>query len=146
MELETRRENVALGVVGALLGGLIGGVSIVLLGQLGLISALSGVILAYCSLKGYSLLSKGWSKIGLGVCIAVMLAVPYFADRISWALVIMREYSWCFGDAFLYVHDVVEQSGSTSQYWQTLAFIYAFTALGAFSILKQQFKQQRIED
>lgn len=146
MELETRQENILLGAVGALVGGLLGGAAIILLGQSGLISAISGVILAYCTLRGYSLLAKGMSKTGLGVCIAVMLAVPYLADRVSWALVIMKEYNWLFGDAFLYVHEVVDIAEQQASYWQTLAFIYAFTAIGAFSILKQQLKQKSLED
>ncbi len=143
MELETKKENMLAGIFGALIGGIIGGVAIVLVGQLGLISAVSGVILAFCTLKGYELLGKKLSKQGILVCIVIMLAVPYLADRISWALVIMNEFEWAFGDAFLYVHDVVTEFELEADYWKDLLFVYAFTALGAFTMIKQTLKQAK---
>ena len=143
MEITEKKENVAMGILGALLGGLIGGAAIVLIGQLGLISALSGVILAFCTLKGYEILGGRLSKQGILVCIVVMLVVPYVADRISWALVIMEEFQWQFGDAFRYVHDVVEEYQLQADYWKDLLFVYAFAALGGFTLVKQAFKQKK---
>ena len=143
MELETKQENMLAGIAGALIGGIIGGAAIVLVGQLELISAISGVILAFCTLKGYELLGKKLSKRGILVCILIMLAVPYLADRVSWALEIVREFEWMFGDAFLYVHDVVKEFGVESDYWKDLLFVYAFTALGAYTIIKQTLKKAR---
>ena len=143
MELEIKQENMLTGIIGALLGGIIGGAAIVLVGQSGLISAISGVILAFCTLKGYELLGKKLSKQGILVCILIMLAVPYLADRVSWALVIMQEFEWLFGDAFLYVHDVVAEFGAEADYWKELLFVYAFTALGAYTIIKQTLKQAK---
>lgn len=143
MELETKQENMLAGILGALIGGVIGGAAIVLVGQLGLISAISGVILAFCTLKGYELLGKKLSKQGILVCIVIMLAVPYLADRISWALVIMKEFEWLFGDAFLYVHQVVTEFELEANYWKDLLFVYAFTALGAFTMIKQTLKQAK---
>jgi hypothetical protein len=143
MEITEKKENIAMGILGALLGGLIGGAAIVLFGQLGLISAFSGVILAFCTLKGYELLGGKLTKRGVWVCIVVMLAVPYLADRVSWALVIVKEFQWAFGDAFRYVHDVVEEYELQNDYWKDLLFVYAFAALGAFTILKQTSKQKK---
>ena len=143
MELETKQENMLAGILGALIGGVIGGAAIVLVGQLGLISAISGVILAFCTLKGYELLGKKLSKQGILVCIVIMLAVPYLADRISWALVIMKEFEWLFGDAFLYVHQVVTEFELEANYWKDLLFVYAFTALGAFTMIKQTLTQAK---
>ena len=143
MELETKQESMLAGILGALVGGVIGGAAIVLVGQLGLISAISGVILAFCTLKGYDLLGKKLCKQGILVCIVIMLAVPYLADRISWALVIMKEFEWLFGDAFLYVHQVVTEFELEANYWKDLLFVYAFTALGAFTIIKQTLKQAK---
>ena len=143
MEIQEKQEDLALGILGALLGGILGGAAIVLIGQLGMISALSGVVLAFCTLKGYELLGKKLSKQGIIVCLVVMLIVPYFADRISWTLVIMEELQLQFGDAFKYVHDVVEEFELQADYWKDLLFIYGFTALGAFGIVKQAFKQKK---
>ena len=51
-------ENVPMGLLGALVGAALGGASIILLSQLGYIASISGVILAFCTLKGYQLLGK----------------------------------------------------------------------------------------
>lgn len=141
-EITEKQENVFLGIIGALLGGILGGASIVLLGQVGMVAAISGVVLAFCTLKGYELLGKKLSKQGLLICLVVMLVMPYLADRISWTLVIVEELQLQFGDAFKYVHDVVEEYELQSDYWKDLLLIYGFTALGAFSIVKQAFKQK----
>ncbi len=141
-EITEKQEKVALGLLGALLGGILGGAAIVLLGQMGMISAVSGVILAFCSLKGYELLAGKLSKKGIFICILVMLIVPYVADRISWALVIVRDLQWQFGDAFRYVHDVIKAYAMEADYWKDLLLIYAFAALGAFTTVKQAFKKK----
>ena len=149
MEVETKQEKMLAGILGALIGGIIGGAAIVLVGQMGLISAISGVILAFCTLKGYELLGKKLSKQGILVCILIMLAVPYLADRVSWALEIVKVSEelfgirWLFGDAFLYVHDVVKERGAEADYWKDLLFVYAFTALGAFTMIRQTLKQAK---
>ena len=145
MEIQEKKENFTLGILGALVGGLIGGASIVLFGQLGMISAISGVLLALCTLKGYELLGKERGVLGTVACVVIMLIVPYFADRINWALVIIEELGLAFGDAFLYVHEVVEEFGLEGDYWKDLLFIYGFAALGAFTILKQPIKKKTEE-
>lgn len=146
MEINEKKENVIAGIAGALIGGIIGGAVIVLIGQLGLISAISGVVLAFCTLKGYELLGGKMSRAGILASIIVMLIVPYLADRISWALVIVDEFEWAFGDAFLYVHEVVEEFGLQANYWKDLLFVYLFTALGAFTSLQQTLKKQKSEN
>lgn len=141
MEIQEKRENAAMGILGALIGGLIGGASIVLFGQLGMISALSGLVLAFCTLKGYALLSGKLSKKGVLVCIAIMLVMPYLADRVSWALVLVRELGLLFGDAFLYVHEAVQEFNLETDYWKDLLLLYVFVALGAYSLVQQSFKK-----
>ena len=145
MEIQEKKENVAMGIFGALIGGLIGGASIVLFGQMGMISALSGVILAFCTLKGYELLGKERSVLGTIICVVIMLAVPYFADRVNWALEIVDELGLAFGDAFKYVHEVVEAFSLEEDYWKDLLFIYGFAALGAFTLVKQPGKKKTEE-
>lgn len=142
MEIQEKQENLSLGILGALLGGILGGAAIVLIGQLGWVSALSGVALAFCTLKGYELLGKQLSKRGMIICIVVMLAVPYLADRITWTLAIVEELQFQFGDAFRYVHELIEEFELQADYWKNLGLIYLFTALGAYGIVKQAVKRQ----
>ena len=105
MEIQEKKENLALGILGAVIGGLIGGASIVLFSQLGMISALSGVILAFCTMKGYELLGGKLDKKAIAVCVIIMLVVPYFADRVGWAIAYCQAFeenglTLPFGDAF----------------------------------------------
>ena len=151
MEIQEKQQSFAKGIVGALLGGLLGGVSIILLGQMGIVASLSGVLLAFCTLKGFALLGGKLNKPALLVCVVIMLAVPYLADRLSWAIAYYQffqenEMALSFGDAFQYVYDFLELDELMGEYWKNLLFVYAFTAIGAFTILKQQLKQKSIED
>ena len=141
MEIQEKKENMTKGFLGALVGGLIGGASIVLFGQLGIVSALSGLVLAFCTLKGYELLSGELSQKGILVCIAIMLVMPYLADRVSWALVLVRELELLFGDAFLYVHEAVAEFSLEADYWKDLLLLYIFVALGAYGLVQQVFKK-----
>ena len=149
MEIQEKQENLALGILGALLGGILGGAAIVLFAQLERVSAVSGVVLAFCTLKGYELLGKKLSKTGILISIAVMLIMPYLADRINWAIALVQHsmdifgFQLQFGDAFKYVHDFVEEYGMQSDYRKDLSLIYAFTALGAIGVVIQAFKQKK---
>ena len=140
MEVEVKENRTVLGLVGALIGGLLGGAAIVLIGQLGYVASISGVVLAFCTLKGYELLNNGLDKKGILISILVMLAVPYLADRVSWALAIVEELGATFEEAFAVVHDVVAEFDLQADYWKELLMIYGFTALGAFGTVKKFIK------
>ena len=135
-------ENMVLGILGAIVGALIGGASIIGLSQLGYIASISGLILAFCTLKGYELLAKGISTKGVILCAVLMLLTPYIADRISWALIIVRDLEVDFATAFASVHEVVELAELTGDYIKDLVLVYVFTALGAFGTLKSAFKKK----
>ena len=141
-EITEKQENVLLGTIGALLGGLLGGISIVLLDRIGFVAAISGVILAFCTLKGYEFLGKKLSTTGMIICVLVMLAMPYVASRVTWAWAIAEEFQWKFGDAFRYVHDVVAEFELEADYWKNLLLVYGFAALGGFTTVGQAFKKK----
>ena len=133
-------ENMLTGIVGALLGAVIGAGVIILLGQLGFVSALSGFILAVCTLKGYELLGGKLSVKGIIISLVLLLVTPYLADRLDWAIVIMQEFSAegvTFGEAFAAVPALIEEGAIVqSEYIKNLLMLYAFTILGAFSTFK----------
>lgn len=139
------KENVLAGTVGALVGAVIGGGSIILLSQLGYIASISGLILAVCTLKGYELLGKRLSGLGIGICVALMLVTPYFADRLDWAIVIMQEfadYGVTFGEAYGLVPVFLEEEAiEMGQYIKNLLMIYGFVLLGAFSTIRSAVKK-----
>ncbi|MBQ2927769.1 MAG: zinc ribbon domain-containing protein [Oscillospiraceae bacterium] len=137
-------ENMLTGFVGALIGAALGGASIVLLGQLGFVAALSGLILAVCTLKGYELLGGQLSVKGIIICIILMLVTPYLADRINWAIIILKSFPGegiTLGQAFAAVHVVIEDAGIMGEYIKNLLMLYGFAVLGAFGTLRNLFRK-----
>lgn len=55
-----KKENLFTGIIGALLGSLLGVLCIILLSQMGYVAALSGFVMAVCTLKGYELLAASF--------------------------------------------------------------------------------------
>ena len=147
MEIQKKKDNFALGILGALIGGLLGAASIILLAQAGLISAISGLILAFCTLKGFELLGGKLDKKAIAVCVVIMLAVPYFADRASWAIAYCQAFeknglTLPFGDAFGYLYELLEFEELMGDYIKNLLLVYGFTALGGFTILRGAFTKK----
>ena len=140
-----KRENFVTGLVGAILGAVIGGASIILMSQLGFVASISGLILAVCTLKGYELLGGKLSTKGILVSIILVLATPYLADRIDWAIVVMQEwadYGVTFAESFAVIPALLEDGSiEMGMYIKNLLMIYGFAALGAFSTLKNAFKK-----
>ena len=145
IKLAQKRENVICGIVGAFLGALIGGASIILIGMLGYIASVSGLILAVCTLKGYELLGGKLSGKGIVISILFMLATPYIADRIDWAIVIMQEfadYGVTFAEGFAAVPELLKDGSiEMGEYIKNLLMIYGFCALGAFATLRSTLKK-----
>lgn len=144
-DLFAKPENVLTGVVGAVIGAVLGGASIVLLSQLGYVAAVSGLILAVCTLKGYELLGGQLSKRGILISCILMAITPYIADRIDWAIIISQAFAdegVTVGMAFAAVHEVIAESDMLGDYFKSLGMLYLFVVLGAFGTLKGLFKRR----
>lgn len=140
-----KKENMVTGIVGALIGAALGGGSIILLSQLGYVAAISGLILAVCTLKGYELLGGRLSGTGIVICVVLMLATPYFADRLDWAIVVMNSFSdmgVTLGEAYGMIPMLIEEEAiAMADYLKNLLMIYGFVLLGAFSTLRGAIKK-----
>ena len=142
-------ENVVTGTVGALLGAAIGAVVIILLGRMGMVAAASGIVLAVCTLKGYELLGGRLTKKGIAISVLLMLAVPYVADRIDWAFIIMEQaqsegLDWTFGECFQVIPQLIEEEIIEKDVYITnLVELYAFTGLGVVASLFGNKKQKK---
>ncbi len=138
-----KREHPFFGTIGAILGAILGGASIILFSQLGYVAAISGVILAFCTIKGYELLGRRLTNKGAIICIILILITPYLADRLDWAIMICKayeEYDATLLNAFLAVPDfLAEGIIDQSIYTKSLVMVYLFAALGAFGSLKDLF-------
>lgn len=138
-------ENFVLGLLGALVGAILGGASIILLSQLGYIASISGFILAICTLKGYELLGKRLSGKGIALCVLLMLVTPFVADWIDWAIYLMRDYPEyglnIFDSCILVGELMAEGYVDMFEYFKNLGMIYLFVILGAFGTLKNVLKK-----
>ena len=138
-------ENVLLGLIGALVGAVLGGASIILLSQLGYIASISGFILAICTLKGYELLGKRLSKKGIVLCVILMIVTPFVADWIDWAIFLMKdypEYGLTLVDSCIMFGELMAEGYvDMFEYVKNLGMIYLFVILGAFGTLKNVLKK-----
>lgn len=127
-----RQENLAAGIVGALLGSLLGAACIVFIGQLGYVAALSGLVMAVCALKGYEKFGGVLSKKGIVICCVIILAMTYFGNKMDWALsasqVLDMGFMECYRSISLFIEEEVIEA---SAYWGNLAMLYVFTLVGA---------------
>ena len=138
-------ENVLLGLLGAVIGAIIGGVSIVLLNRLGYIASISGLVLAVCTLKGYELLGKRLSRKGIILCVLLMLVTPFVADWIDWAIYLMKdypEYNLTIVDSCIMFGELMAEGYvDMAEYVKNLGMIYLFVVIGAFGTLKNALKK-----
>ena len=139
-------ENIAGGAVGALIGALIGGASIILVSRLGFVAAICGLILAVCTIKGYEIMGGGTvGKVGILICVALMLVTPYIADRLDWAILLMEAYGEgiTLGEAYAVIPDIItEDIIAPADYWMNLGKLYLFTLLGGVSSVVSALKKK----
>ncbi|MBJ8350426.1 hypothetical protein [Streptococcus zalophi] len=144
IQKETQKsENVVAGIVGAVFGSLIGVIAIVIIGQLGYVSIISGVIMGVSTISGYELLGKRLTKKGIAISVIIMLIMVYVANQADIALSIARYYEVSFFEVFPEVNDLVAEGYlDSSIYWTNLGMIYLFSVLGfgstVFGILKSR--------
>ena len=133
------------GVVGALIGSLLGAASIILLSQLGYVAAISGVIMAVCTLKGYELLGGKLTKKGVIISVVIMIVMTYVGDRVDWAIMIARELETdvFFGYRlvpFLLSEEVIDMAN----YVQNLVLLYALLLVGAIPTISNAMRKDKV--
>ena len=143
---DEKRENVFLGLIGAFIGAMLGGASIILLSQLGYIASVSGLILSFCTLKGYRLLAGKMGNLGIVTCMVLMLITPFAADLLDWGIMAYRElgsYGYTFMDCLLLLPEFIKDGTiPMGEYLKNLGMIYLFVVMGGFYTLKDAFKKK----
>lgn len=139
-----KKENMIGGIVGALVGSLLGVACIVILSQLGYVAALSGVVMAVCTLKGYEIGSGKLSKRGIVISVILMLVMTYVGDRLDWAIMIARELEVDIATGYRYFplllsEDVID----FGSYAANLVLVYAFLLLGAIPTIRNANKGKK---
>lgn len=129
---EKKSGNIVGGIVGAFFGSLIGVLCIILISQLGYIAAISGVVMAICTVKGFELLGGKLDKIGIAICCAIMVVMTYIGNRLDWGVLISKELGMNILDSFQAV-PMFRAMGriEDTSYFYNLGMIYLFTIGGA---------------
>ncbi|SHI72882.1 hypothetical protein SAMN02745229_03533 [Butyrivibrio fibrisolvens DSM 3071] len=81
-----KEENVALGIVGAIGGSLIGVAAMALLHLLNYVAAIAGIIMIVCAGKGYEKLAGRLSTKGIIISTIVTIAMVYVGARFCFAI------------------------------------------------------------
>ncbi|MCM1182229.1 MAG: hypothetical protein NC337_02510 [Roseburia sp.] len=145
-EKGSRRGNLVGGIVGAFLGSLIGVLCIVIFSQLGYVAAISGVIMAVCTVKGFELLGGRLNKVGIVICCVIMAVMTWFGNRLDWGILIMKESGMSIFDGFQAV-PMFRATGriENSNYLYNMGMTYLFTALGAIPSITSVVKNKKDE-
>lgn len=133
---EEKQEHLAKGLLGAFLGSLLGVACILLISRLGYVSALSGVVMALFSLKGYERFAGALSKKGAFASIVLVLVMTWLANQLDFAIDIALGYGIPVWDVFLAVPALLrEHVVDGGVFWGNLVLLYLFTLLGAVPVL-----------
>lgn len=143
-ERENRKsENIFAGIVGALLGSVIGAITIIIFGQLGYVSAISGFVLAICSIKGYELFSKKLSNFGIIFSIVIALVMTYVGSRFDMAISIMSILKPENISIFTAFAMVSEDSNLFDLFVENLIQLYIFVAIGMIPCIISEIRSRK---
>lgn len=139
-EENKKNENIIAGIVGALLGSLIGVISIVIVGQLGYVASICGLIMAVCTLKGYEFLGRRFSNIGIFISSIIILIMIYIGCQLDWAISIMSYYEV---DIFTAFRAVIDGYIDMSAFKGNLMLLYLFAIIGAVPTILKAIRSQK---
>lgn len=134
------KDNVFLGIVGAVIGALIGSALWVLIGQVGFIAGIAGYAIVFCSVKGYKLLGKTISKKGIIICVIFSLVMILAAEYVSTGIAIyqafIEDYYITIADAMKSVPEFLKESEVRNELLKNLAVGYGLAIWASFSYVK----------
>lgn len=134
------KDNVFLGILGAVFGALIGSVLWAVLGQVGFIAGIAGYAIVYCSIKGYKLLGRHVSKKGILICVIfsmlMILAAEYVSTGIAIYQAFREDYYITIVDALKSVPEFLKESDMRNELLKTLAVGYGLAIWASFSFVK----------
>lgn len=146
---EQKNVNIIGGIIGAVLGSLLGVVCIVILGRLGYVAAMSGIVMAFCTLKGFDKLGGKLTAVGIVISCVIMIAMTYFGNRLDWGLEISKgmrdyyDYGMSVWEAFRAVPAFVEEGDVMGEYIASFAQQMLFVVIGAVPTIMSIFREQK---
>jgi len=137
---QEKRENMLLGIIGALAGVLLGAVLWVILGQVGFIAGIAGYAIVFCGMKGYGMLGRVLSKKGIVICILLSIVAVVGAEMVSLAIIAFNElnevYDITLGDAFRLLPDLMKEPELAGAVAKDLIIGYALSIWASYSSVK----------
>ena len=130
-----KQENVALGIIGAIGGSLIGVVVMALFyygNYYEYVNYLSGMIMIFCSIKGYEKLSGKSSTRGMIISTIVTLAMIYVGARFCFAILLTQYYSgYNVFEAFVEAGEKTATNHALARHYnEILVAQYIFAGIG----------------
>lgn len=147
-----KKENVLLGLIGAAVGVLLGAVLWVIIGQVGFIAGIAGYVIVLCGMKGYQMLGKDMSRIGVIICVILSCLAIVGAEFVSLGLVIYKELSDTYyhyislGDAFSLIPDFLGEPEVVGIIVKDLIVGYILAIWASFSLVRSQWKRAGQEE
>ncbi len=140
-----KKENIPLGLIGAIVGALLGSVLWVVLGQVGFIAGIAGYAIVFCGMKGYALLGKELSKTGIVICVILSFLMVAGAEMVSLAVAIYQELGSLFAptiwDAFGWVPELLKEQDVLLGVGKDLAVGYFLAIWASYASVKNTWQQ-----
>lgn len=143
---KTSQENFGMGVLGAFLGSLVGVVVIIVLSRLGIIAAVSGLVMSLAALKGYEKLGGVLTKRGVVVAVVLIVVMTFVADWVDWGIVVAEAFNMDLVEAVLTLPAVMDAGLiDMGSYLGNLAMLYVFVAVGAVAVIASALRPAKSE-
>lgn len=143
-EIKSKKVNYIGGLVGAFLGSLIGVVLWVVIYQMGYIAAISGLVFAICSIKGFEKLGGKLNVVGVITSLVIAVGMLYVAENIAFAIELYNEFSVeyeiTFFDAYRSIGDFMAEPEISRGVFADLAMGYFMMLIASISPVIQAFK------
>ncbi len=140
-----KKENLPLGLIGAVIGILLGSVLWVLIGQIGFIAGIAGYAIVFCGMKGYQLLGKKLSKTGIIICSVLSFLAIIGAEVVSLGITAYRElseyYSLTLGESFSLLPELLKEPELVGAVAKDLAIGYILSIWASYSSVKNTWRQ-----
>jgi hypothetical protein len=130
-----KKENVILGLIGALIGTIPGIILWIIIGQLGFVAALCGALISLGALTGYAYFGKGFGRAGMVISGLTIILAAFLAICLNYTVYIMRYQQISFALSIYILKIMVTTiSNFRADFIKSIALGYLFTFIGAFTV------------
>lgn len=141
---QIKKNNILGGIVGGFIGALIGSILWIIIYQMNYLSAIAGLVIAICCIKGYQLFGGKLNLSGIIITSVITLFMVYFANHLSLAVSIYSEfksyYDITFFNALSSVPAFLTEPEIKSGFIQDLIMGYILTIAGSVYYIKKSYK------